>query len=323
MPDTALPRVTFYVLGHEQEATLREACLGALEQDYPNLELIFSDNGSTDRSFAIMREVAAGYRGPHAVRLNRNERNIGVIPHVNLVMSLASGELVVVSHGDDVSVPERTRALVDAWLASGRAAGAVHSAITLVDEQRRELGRREPPVRAVPAGSADAYALSKQLVVGAASAWSRRVLEPFGPIASAEAWDDLVFAFRALLTGPIAYVDRPLVRYRLGGMSTRPSGSGPAVWASWARRKLAVLEQRRADYAAIGRAPPPALDRQIAFERLSRDLLQGDWAAFVRGTRARPALLLRGAGPLARRVTAAALQLAVRARSPRRATPAP
>ncbi len=39
--------------------------------DPRSLQIILSDDCSEDRSFAIMREMAAAYRGPHTVELNR------------------------------------------------------------------------------------------------------------------------------------------------------------------------------------------------------------------------------------------------------------
>ena len=66
-----------------------------------------------------MQEMAAAYRGPHRVILNRNPRNLGITAHVDRIMELTSGGFVVQNAGDDVSVPERT----ERWSPPGSARG--------------------------------------------------------------------------------------------------------------------------------------------------------------------------------------------------------
>ena len=43
-----LSRATFILLAYHQEAYVAEAIAGALAQDYPDLEIILSDDGSSD-----------------------------------------------------------------------------------------------------------------------------------------------------------------------------------------------------------------------------------------------------------------------------------
>ena len=89
-----------------------------------------------------MQEMAAAYRGPHRIILNRNPTNLGHARHVERIMEISSGAFIVESAGDDISLPERTERLVAAWLASGRRAHAVHSEKQDIDADRREDGLR-------------------------------------------------------------------------------------------------------------------------------------------------------------------------------------
>ena len=52
------PLVTFALFAYNQEAFIREAVASALSQTYEPLEIILSDDCSTDRTFAIMQELA-------------------------------------------------------------------------------------------------------------------------------------------------------------------------------------------------------------------------------------------------------------------------
>ena len=101
------PLVTFALFAYNQEKFIREAVEGAFAQTYEPLEIILSDDCSTDRTFEIMQEMAAAYRGPHRVRAVQTPHNLGVMQHVLLRGREAAGDIVVVAAGDDISLPER------------------------------------------------------------------------------------------------------------------------------------------------------------------------------------------------------------------------
>lgn len=107
------PLVTFALFAYNQEKYIREAVEGAFAQTYEPLEIILSDDCSTDRTFEIMEEMAAAYSGPHSIKVRRSPKNRGLGLHISDVAVLVSGELVVVGAGDDISLPERTAALVE------------------------------------------------------------------------------------------------------------------------------------------------------------------------------------------------------------------
>ena len=56
-------------------------------------EIILSDDGSSDATFAVMRKVARGYAGPYHLRLNRNNPNLSLSAHVNRVLAMAQDEI--------------------------------------------------------------------------------------------------------------------------------------------------------------------------------------------------------------------------------------
>ena len=63
------PLVTFALFAYNQEKYIREAVEGTFSQTYEPLEIILSDDCSSDRTFEIMEEMAATYDGPHATLL--------------------------------------------------------------------------------------------------------------------------------------------------------------------------------------------------------------------------------------------------------------
>src|SRR4051812_14586565 len=123
--DSHKPLLSFCLVAYNQAAFIRDAVEAALSQTYSPLEIILSDDCSSDVTFEIIREVASAYSGPHLVRVNRTARNCGLCQHVNQVAELARGELIIVAAGDDISLPERSQLTLEAWEDSGRLATSI------------------------------------------------------------------------------------------------------------------------------------------------------------------------------------------------------
>ena len=100
------PLISFCLFAYNQERFIRKAVEGALSQTYSPLEIVLSDDCSTDSTFEIIKEMTDCYHGLHSIVLNRNPKNLGVGGHVNRVMEIAQGILVVAAAGDD-NIPTR------------------------------------------------------------------------------------------------------------------------------------------------------------------------------------------------------------------------
>lgn len=105
-----LPSISIILTGHNEEYCIGDAIRSVFGQDYEGpVEIILSDDGSSDGTFAVMQEMAAEYRGPHRVVLNRNETPLGRGPHIRQAMELATHEWILRQDGDDCSFPWRCR----------------------------------------------------------------------------------------------------------------------------------------------------------------------------------------------------------------------
>jgi len=113
------PLVTFVVMSFNAENFIEQALMGALAQDYDNLEIIVSDDCSSDGTVSRIEKVVSSYQGPHKVVVNKNPNNLGTLAHFFKVVDLASGRLIVFSAADDVSKPERTSETVRCWSETG------------------------------------------------------------------------------------------------------------------------------------------------------------------------------------------------------------
>ncbi|WP_185829101.1 glycosyltransferase [Sphingomonas ginkgonis] len=133
----ATPGVTIGLVAFNQEDYVREAVRSALAQVGPPVEIILSDDCSSDSTFSIMAEEARNYRGPHRVRARREAANVGTVQHLINVAREARGDLLVVAAGDDISHPNRAEALHAAWVETG--AAALSSWHDEIDEDGRLL----------------------------------------------------------------------------------------------------------------------------------------------------------------------------------------
>lgn len=106
------PRVTFALFAYNQEKYIREAVEGAFSQTYSPLEIILSDDCSNDRTFEIMEELAQAYQGPHLVKVRKSSKNRRLMGHINDVVALSRGSILILAAGDDVSFPDRTYELL-------------------------------------------------------------------------------------------------------------------------------------------------------------------------------------------------------------------
>lgn len=255
-PDAApRPAATFAVVSYNQGHLVHEAVASALAQSYQPLHVLLSDDHSTDRTFAIMRELAAAYRGPHRVTVRQNPVNLGIIGHYNQVLAQADTDVVIVAPGDDVSLPHRAERLMARFLAGDRTL-AVHSSVVREDTSGRVLGVWQPPV-ITQAMTLEQMASTRALHIGAAAAYHTELLRRFGPIAEPGTLEDLTLGFRAALLGGLAYVDEPLVRYRVGtGITTQPTPVTLLGRLARHRRRLArdhaTMRQRMRDCAVVG-----------------------------------------------------------------------
>jgi len=96
--DAATPRVSVVILAHNHWQFTRECLRSVLTlSDYPKLEVIVVDNGSTDDTEEGLTRVAA--RDPR-VSVIRNDRNLGFAGGNNVGLRAATGDYVILLNND-------------------------------------------------------------------------------------------------------------------------------------------------------------------------------------------------------------------------------
>lgn len=260
-------RVTAVLMAYNQQSIIHMAAQSILAQDYPELDIIFSDDCSTDGTVGVLESIAASHRGPHAVRVRRNTSNL-VMRHMPAVVAEVETPLIVQFHGDDLAVPHRVRRIVEEYKRTG--ASLIGSGAMQIDAAGKPLGRYHT---AAPWRPKTALEFIQDgwdgHFLGATLAFEPRLYRaPFpalDPLRLASG-NDVVLPFRAALTNGLAYVEEPLVLYR------RHAGQLSYDLADWTHgrtafdetvsaHQLMLLCQRVRDLEALidaGSAPPNA-----------------------------------------------------------------
>ena len=88
---------------YNTEHYIRQAVNSILAQTYPNIELIISDDASTDGTVAWLKTL----RDDSKVRVILNNTNRGYVANKNAALALAKGEYITQNDSDDWSAPER------------------------------------------------------------------------------------------------------------------------------------------------------------------------------------------------------------------------
>ena len=209
--------VSYFMLTYNQEKYVKEAVESALAQTYSPLEIIISDDCSTDSTFEIIKKTVAKYKGPHKVIIRQNEQNLGLSRHFNKVMGMLKGELFVGGAGDDIAFPEKTEKFAEVWL-KNKNITALSSGYKIIDSDGKEIGTRylEPE----GFSSYDIYSEVKNSIWGGCSvAFSARLFKAFGNIRYKDSTEDRVMFRRSILLGKVYRIKEPLIYYRQAGIS--------------------------------------------------------------------------------------------------------
>lgn len=251
------PRITLLLLAFNQASLVEAAVRSCLTQDSEPLEIVLSDDASTDGTYDVLCTLASAYTGPHQVRVRRNEVNLGVGAHYNAAVADCRGQFIVTAAGDDISLQHRVRTLVAAWDACGGAVDLVSSHLLDMTHDGAVLGQIKVDDLKLWT-SPDDWVRKRPYVVGAAHAFTRRLFDRFGPIAPDVPYEDQIMALRACCLGGGITVAQPLIQYRRGGISSAATASDALARRRYLsvkyRRQAAVFRQVSHDLIKIGRS---------------------------------------------------------------------
>jgi len=126
----AKPRATVGIPVYNGEKYLPEAIRSVLAQDEPDLDIVISDNGSTDGTEEICREAA---RQDARVRYYRSDTNRGGAWNFNWLVELAHAPYFTWAAADDVRRPPFVRRCLEVFAESDPATVLVYPRTQIID----------------------------------------------------------------------------------------------------------------------------------------------------------------------------------------------
>lgn len=289
-------KVTIVTPSYNQAQFLEQTIVSVLEQDYPSLEYVVVDGGSTDGSEQIIRR--------HEDRLAwwTTEKDTGQVAALNRGFGRAQGEFLGWLNSDDVLLPGAISAVVAA-LESEPELLLVYGDNVFIDEAGREVGP-------APAGELDLARMIRTCenrTPQPGSLFRRRALELAPLNESGYYFFDFEFVIRLAIAGRVAHISRDLAGYRL-----HPGSKTVAEPLRKARDYVRV-----ADEFFAGPDLPAELRAHVPAGKASAYVAAGEYFYAALDLRRARRYLLRGIALARGRVPARTLGIAARSMLPR------
>lgn len=111
-----VPSVSVLIPAYNEEVGIRATIKSAIETNYPNLEIIIIDDGSTDKTAKIIKKFISDYKKDNAesnIELNfRTIPNGGKAKALNTALAISTGEIIVTIDADSVMDQRAIKKLV-------------------------------------------------------------------------------------------------------------------------------------------------------------------------------------------------------------------
>jgi len=230
------PLVTVVVPTYNHENYVVECIKSILEQDYPNMELIVINDGSTDSTDAKVRGLNALRPRPFTYISKKNE---GVGKTMSLGLKTSRGEYFCEVCSDDVLLPGAVRKRVE-YMEAHPEADAVFGRLNHMDKSGRPIA---PAGRAKSMFRSDRHTFEDFLKGNAricfhAGMYRTSFLRGLGGFDEDFYTEDACMSYLIALRGRVSCLDEAVVNYR---MHETNISKGRPLWMR--REKMMALEK--------------------------------------------------------------------------------
>jgi glycosyltransferase involved in cell wall biosynthesis len=208
-----LPLVSVICISYNHAPYIEEALNSVIQQSYPNIELLITDDCSTDNS----KEVIENWLQSHpTIPFFPNTTNLGNTITFNNVLKHAKGEYIIDLAADDILLKNCITIQINTFLNSKyKKLGIVYANIELVDEKGNYLYDYYTENDNPPSGDIY-YSVVGQLtkICSVASIVKRDVFETVGTYDESLAYEDLDLWIRASRVFDFEYISTILAQKR-------------------------------------------------------------------------------------------------------------
>lgn len=203
----ANPLVSVALATYNGDAFLEAQLESIIRQDYQPLEILVSDDCSTDQTpFILQRYAKAG-----KLKYWKNDQNLGYAKNFERIISKCSGECIALADQDDIWDVDKITKLVHA-IGNNL---LIHSDAVLIDHQGKQLASSFSTFsRKMTFPKSCTEALLNGSVTGCTSLFRRELLADILPFPEGLYVHDKWIGLIAFLKNGFGYLDKPLISYR-------------------------------------------------------------------------------------------------------------
>lgn len=229
------PRISVCVPTYNRAQLLSQFLPTILNQHFEDIEVLVSDNCSTDKTADVVRSCSDPRVSYHC-----NTQNLGPFPNMNVLLDLARGEYIAIVHDDDVYDPSFL-GLESAILDGNPQVGMVHCAVFEVDEggRRRRLVRAFSETTVCSGRDTFIRYLEGHDVCCSTVMVRRELYRRVGHFDSRYLCADFLMWMKLALQADVAYIAEPLVQMRVHEIRV----TNQLDPEQWHREFVAILEE--------------------------------------------------------------------------------
>lgn len=225
------PRVSIVTPSYNQAEFLEATIRSVLEQDYPNIEYIICDGGSTDGSADIIRKYSA------KLAWWCSERDNGQSDAINKGIARTSGSIVAWLNSDDTLLPGCISTVVGAF-GEHPGAGLIFGGLEIIDEAGDVTGLFDRR----PYTFADQLT-HRMIIPQPSSFWRSSVARAVGPVRSDLHFTmDFEYWIRIGRRFPIVQIPETLAQFRVSSVN-----KGAVQRGRWGPEFIRVLDDLYAE----------------------------------------------------------------------------
>jgi glycosyltransferase involved in cell wall biosynthesis len=205
------PLVSVALITYNGEKYLRQQLDSIFSQTYKPLEVIASDDCSTDGTMLILDN----YSQSRGLKVYRNKKNGGYVKNFERTVGLCSGHYIAPSDQDDIWLPYKIERLVEEIGSNS----LVYSDAELIDFNGGKIAHSVASYSRLPQCSRNFFSklLFNAAIIGCTALFKKELLKKVLPIPEGEKYHDWWLSIVAAIQQGIAYVPEPLMYYRLHG----------------------------------------------------------------------------------------------------------